>query len=107
MQALTEPPLPFLIAWDDESQRPSNTDVEHLAAPVGIAWLELAGRECRLQEYVDRPLPPLQWVEPGLGVHVGIQAVVVAMDEAGPLRLTNESFHALSNAADVSGRFYA
>ena len=76
---ITDPPLPGLLAWDDPDAFPGRARVEHRGVrPRGFAWLELAGDERRVHEWVgptaELPLRVVVDEPPGL------RAAAIALD---------------------------
>lgn len=70
--ALSEPPLPFFIAWDDPAQMPGRVPLEHRAGSPRIVAVEVAGDPARLEAHAGAGLP----VRPAAG-SPGIVAVVL------------------------------
>jgi hypothetical protein len=80
---LAEPPLPGLLSWDDPASFPGLTPVEHRVAPAGIAWIELAGDERRVRDYLGGADLPLRFVDGDPGV----KRAAVALDGGGEIVL--------------------
>ncbi|HVL90473.1 MAG TPA: VOC family protein [Actinomycetota bacterium] len=49
--ALSDPPLPFFIAWDDDAHMPGRETLEHRVLADGIDGIELVGDATRLREH--------------------------------------------------------
>lgn len=71
--ALSDPPLPFFIAWDDPAQMPGREPLAHRADAKGIRRVELACDPHRLRSHAGTDLPVRVVDGPP-----GINAVVVA-----------------------------
>ncbi|MGI8595216.1 MAG: VOC family protein [Solirubrobacteraceae bacterium] len=81
---ITQPPLPGLLAWDDPDAFPGHTPVEHPGVtPRGFAWLELAGDEQRLRDWIGEDAGlPLRVLE---GDPPGVRAAAIALDDGGEI----------------------
>lgn len=55
--ALTDPPMPFFIAWDDPDHTPGHEPLDHRAGAVGIEEVEIACDEARLRDHAGGDLP--------------------------------------------------
>jgi hypothetical protein len=74
--------LPFFIQWHiDDADHPSRGPVEHLCAPIGIAWVEVGGDEDRLASWLGDHGLPLRHVEGPAGPH----RLAVAMSAGEPV----------------------
>jgi hypothetical protein len=79
--------LPFFIAWDiPPDAHPGRTETEHPAGPSGISWVEVAGDEARLKEWLggaDLPVRILDdepWGVRAVGIATTDGEVVVRAD---------------------------
>ncbi|HEX9695037.1 MAG TPA: VOC family protein [Actinomycetota bacterium] len=79
--ALTDPPLPFFIAWDDPDHTPGRESLEHRAGAMGIAEIEIACDAKQLRHHAGADLPVR--IAPG---DPGIVAVTLTT-ERDPLRI--------------------
>ncbi len=75
---IAEPPLPAYIAWDDKQAFPGRMPLAHRGLrPRGFAWLELAGDERRLQDWLGATAGlPLRIVN---GKPAGLRAAAIAL----------------------------
>ena len=62
--ALTRRFLPFFISWEGPPDvHPGRSPAEHLARPLGIAWVEVSGRAPELREWLGGEVLPVRVVD--------------------------------------------
>lgn len=73
-EALAEPPMPFFMQWEVEpGDHPGAARADHAVEPRRIAWVEVAGQEGRLREWLGDARLPVRLVPGPAGVRrVGI-----------------------------------
>lgn len=72
---LAAPPLPGLLDWDDPAAFPGLAAVEHRVTPRGLAWIEVAGDNERLHDWLGGEGLPLRFVDGEPGVHAAAVAL--------------------------------
>ena len=82
-EARTDPARPFFIDWQvSPEDHPGRTSAAHRVAPSGISWVEVAGDEAAVRDWLGDPDVPLR-VRPGtprvlrLGIATGSGEIVL------------------------------
>jgi hypothetical protein len=71
--------FPFFVEWDGGPEdHPGAAEVEHDAAPRGIAWIEVSAEEERLRDWLGDADVPLRITEGDPAIHGAAIATGVA-----------------------------